>query len=48
MEVSILRDTGASQSLLLRNKLPKRVIEATRETVMIEGIGGKEGKNTAM
>ena len=40
VEVSILRDTGASQSLLLRNKLPKGVIEATRETVMIEGIGG--------
>ena len=48
VEVSILRDTGASQSLLLRNKLPKRVIEATRETVMIEGIGGKRGKNTAV
>ena len=44
MEVSILRDTGASQSLLLRNKLPKGVIEATRETVMIEGIGGKRVK----
>ena len=43
-EVSILRDTGASQSLLLRNKLPKGVIEATRETVMIEGIGGKRVK----
>ena len=39
VEVSILRDTGASQSLLLREKLPKGVIEATRETVMIEGIG---------
>ena len=44
VEVSILRDTGASESLLLRNKLPKRVIEATRETVMIEGIGGKRVK----
>ena len=44
VKVSILRDTGASQSLLLRNKLPKRVIEATRETVMIEGIGGKRVK----
>ena len=44
VEVSILRDTGASQSLLLRSKLPKRVIEATRETVMIEGIGGKRVK----
>ena len=44
MEVSILRDTGASQSLLLRNKLPKGIIEATRETVMIEGIGGKRVK----
>ena len=44
VEVSLLRDTGASQSLLLRNKLPKRVIEATRETVMIEGIGGKRVK----
>ena len=44
VEVSILRDTGASQSLLLRNKLPKRVIEATRETVMIEGIGVKRVK----
>ena len=44
VEVSILRDTGTSQSLLLRNKLPKRVIEATRETVMIEGIGGKRVK----
>ena len=44
VEVSILRDTGASQSLLLRNKLPKRVIEATRETVLIEGIGGKRVK----
>ena len=44
MEISILRDTGASQSLLLRSKLPKRVIEATRETVMIEGIGGKRVK----
>ena len=44
VEVSILRDTGASQSLLLRNKLPKRVIEATHETVMIEGIGGKRVK----
>ena len=48
VEVSILRDTGASQSLLLRSKLPKGVIEATRETVMIEGIGGKRGKNTAV
>ena len=44
VEVSILRDTGASPSLLLRNKLPKGVIEATRETVMIEGIGGKRVK----
>ena len=44
VEVSIVRDTGASQSLLLRSKLPKRVIEATRETVMIEGIGGKRVK----
>ena len=44
VEVSILRDTGASQSLLLRKKLPKGVIEATRETVMIEGIGGKRVK----
>ena len=44
VEVSILQDTGASQSLLLRNKLPKGVIEATRETVMIEGIGGKRVK----
>ena len=44
MEVSILRDTGASHSLFLRNKLPKGVIEATRETVMIEGIGGKRVK----
>ena len=44
VEVSILRDTGASQSLLLRSKLPKGVIEATRETVMIEGIGGKRVK----
>ena len=44
VEVSILRDTGASQSLLLRNKLPKGVIEATCETVMIEGIGGKRVK----
>ena len=39
-----MRDTGASQSLLLREKLPKGVIEATRETVMIEGIGGKRVK----
>ena len=44
VEVSVLRDTGASQSLLLREKLPKGVIEATRETVMIEGIGGKRVK----
>ena len=44
VEVSFLRDTGASQSLLLRNKLPEGVIEATRETVMIEGIGGKRVK----
>ena len=44
VEVSILRDTGASQSLLLRNKLPKGVIEAAHETVMIEGIGGKRVK----
>ena len=44
VEVSVLRDTGASQSLLLRNKLPKGVIEAARETVMIEGIGGKRVK----
>ena len=44
VEVSILRDTGASQSLLLRNKLPKGVIDATRETVKIEGIGGKKVK----
>ena len=43
-EVSILRDTGASQSLLLRKKLPKGVIEAARETVLIEGIGGKRVK----
>ena len=44
VEVSILRDTGASQSLLLRNKLLKGVIDATRETVMIEGIGGNRVK----
>ena len=44
VEVSIIRDTGASQSLLLRNKLPKGVIEAARETVMIEGIGGMRMK----
>ena len=44
VEVSILCDTGASQSLLLRNKLPKGVTEATRETVMIEDIGGKRVK----
>ena len=44
VEVSILRDTGASQSLFLREKLPKGVIEAIRETVMIEGIGGKRVK----
>ena len=44
VEVSILRDTGASQSLLLREKLPKGIIEATRKTVMIEGIGGKRVK----
>ena len=44
VEVSILRDTGASQSLLLRNKAPKKVIEAVRETVQIEGIGGKRMK----
>ena len=44
IEVSILRDTGASQSLLLREKLPKGVIEATRETVLVEGIGGKRMK----
>ena len=44
VEVSILRDTGASQSLLLREKLLKGVIEATRDTVMIEGIGGKRMK----
>ena len=44
VEISILRDTGASQSLLLREKLPRGVIEATRETVMIEGIGGKRVK----
>ena len=44
VEVSILRDTGASQSLLLREKLPKGVIEVTRETVMIEGISGKRVK----
>ena len=44
VEVSILRDTGASQSLLLRNKLPKGIIEAARETVLIEGIGGRRLK----
>ena len=44
VEVSILRDTGTSLSLLLREKLPKGVIEATHETVMIEGIGGKRVK----
>ena len=44
VEVSILRDTGASQSLLLQNELPKGVIEATCETVLIEGIGGKRVK----
>ena len=44
VEVSILRDTGASQSLLLRNKLPKGVVEASRETMMIERIGGKRVK----
>ena len=44
VEVSILRDTGAFQSLLLRNKLPKGAIEATSETVMIECIGGKRVK----
>ena len=44
VEVSILRDTGASQSLLLRDKAPKGVTEAARETVQIEGIGGKRMK----
>ena len=42
LEVSILRDTGASQSLLLWNKLLKGVIEAARETVMC--IGGRGWK----
>ena len=46
VEVAILRDTGASQSLLLRNKLPKGVIEATRETVQIEGIGASHMSHT--
>ena len=41
VDVSILRDTGAFQSLLLRDKVPKWVIEAARE---IEGIGGKRMK----
>ena len=41
VELSILRDTGVSQSLLLRNKVPKGALETTRETVQIEGIGGK-------
>ena len=40
----ILRNTGAFQSLLLRDKVPKGVIEAARETVQIEGIGGKRMK----
>ena len=44
VEVSILRDTGASQSLLLQDKVPKGVIEAACETVQIEGIGGKRMK----
>ena len=44
VEVSILRDTGASQSSLLRKKLPSGVIEATRETVQIEGIGRRRLK----
>ena len=38
VKVSILRDTGASQSLLLRDKVPKGAIEAARETVQIEGM----------
>ena len=46
VKVSILRDTGASQSLLLRKKLPKGVIEAAPETVQIEGSGGKRMKIT--
>ena len=44
MEVSVLQDTGASQSLLLQKKLPKGVIEAVHDTVLIEGIGGKRVK----
>ena len=44
VEVSILWDTGASQSLLLWDKVPKGVIEAAHKTVQIEGIGGKRMK----
>ena len=44
VEVSVLWDTGPSQSLLLWEKVPKGAIEAARETVQIEGIGGKRMK----
>ena len=44
VEVSILWDTGASQSLLLWKKVPKGLIEAARETVQIEGISRRRLK----
>ena len=44
VEVATLRDTGASQSLLLRDKVQEWVIEAAHETVQIEGVGGKRMK----
>jgi len=39
-KVSILRDTGASQSLLLENTVPTDMLEPTGESVLVKGVFG--------
>ena len=40
-EISVLRDSGALQSLLLENSVPKNAIHHTGEVRLIQGVGGQ-------
>ena len=40
VEIKILRDTGATQSLMVKNDMPRESETATGERVIIQGVGG--------
>ena len=40
VEIKILRDTGATQSLMVKNDMPRESETATGERVVIQGVGG--------